>query len=445
MKFKIYNTLTKEKEIFEPIEDNLVKLYTCGPTVYGPSHLGHARSYINADLIKRSLLYNGFKVKHVMNITDVHDSMIEKANELGISAEKLANRYIPLFEKDLKDLNTIDTPHHPRVTEYIDEIIEMIKAIIDKDYAYVEDDGSVYFKTAKFSDYGKLSGIELKETKTGTRVETDKYEKEEVIDFALWKAAKEKPNWDSPWGKGRPGWHIECSVMAKELLGDTIDIHFGGLDLKFPHHENEIAQSEVANSKKFSNYWAHGGLLDVNGTKMSKSLGNFIEIPEIRERGFDLLALRYLYLTVNYRSPINFTWESLEASQTALEKLRNQLAELPNGKINEKYRKKFLNLINDDLATPQALALIWDILKDENIKDGDKKATILNFDKVLGLGLDKVKEFEIPKKIKKLSQKRESLREDQEFEKADKIRKEVKKLGYIINDTKGGPEIRPNG
>ena len=335
---KLYNTLTRKIEEFKPIKENEVGIYTCGPTVYGPGHLGHARSYTTFDLLKRTLIYDSFKVKHVLNITDVHDDMIKKADEEGITIFELADRYIPLFKQDMVDLNVLPADYYPRVTEHIPEIIEMIKVLIDKGFAYVEKDGSVYFDVSKFKNYGQLSGRKLEEARTGTRVQTDKYEKEEATDFALWKGVlasqgdslESGASWDSPWGKGRPGWHIECSVMSKKLLGETIDIHAGAMDLKFPHHENEIAQSETANGAKFVNYWLHAGLLDVEGRKMSKSLGNFIEIHEVKEKGIDPLALRYLFLTVGYRDKLNFTWTGLGAAQTALNNLRGIINNFQN-------------------------------------------------------------------------------------------------------------------
>ena len=275
---KLYNSLTRQIEEFKPRDKNRVTLYTCGPTVYGPSHIGNIRSYLSYDFLKRALEFSGFKIAHVLNLTDVHDSMIEEAKKEGISVKVLGDRFIEHFHLDLSRLNIEPADIYPRVTEHIKEIMAMIISLVEKGYAY-EREGSVYFDVSKFKDYGKLSGRKLAEGKTGTRVKTDKYAREEVADFALWKAASEGEEeagavWDSPWGKGRPGWHIECSVMAKAHLGETLDIHGGGLDLKFPHHEKEIAQSESANGKKFVNLWFHGGTLVVEGKKMAKSLGN---------------------------------------------------------------------------------------------------------------------------------------------------------------------------
>lgn len=398
-------------------------MYSCGPTVYGPGHVGHARSYVNFDLLKRLFLYNGYKAKHIFNITDIHDDMIKKANELGISVQKLADRYIPLFKKDLEELNIVPAAAYPRVTEFIPEIIKMVKTLVDKGYGYVEKDGSVYFKVSKFKNYGKLSGIKLGEVKTGTRVATDKYEKEDVADFALWKGWKKgEPYWQSPWGKGRPGWHIECSVMANKYLGKTIDIHAGAMDLKFPHHENEIAQSEAANGTQFVNYWIHAGLLEVEGKKMSKSLGNIYTLEDVRKKGYEPLALRYLFLTGHYRQEMNFTWKSLEGAQRALNKMRQQVVEWKTGKKGvPEFEKKFLAAINSDLDMPQSLAITWDLLKSK-YPDSAKKATLLKFDKVLGLGLAEYKLGKPPKKVEQLVEKREKLRKEGKWKEADRVR-----------------------
>ena len=440
-------------------------MYTCGPTVYGPGHLGHARTYVNFDLLKRTLVYNGFKATHILNITDVHDDMIKRANELGKTIFELSDKYTTLFLQDMADLNTIAADHYPKVTEYIKEIIEMVKTLVDKGFAYVEKDGSVYFRVSKFKDYGKLSGIKLEEAKTGTRVETDKYEKESATDFALWKGFKEgEPFWQSPWGKGRPGWHIECSAMSKKYLGKTIDIHGGGMDLKFPHHENEIAQSEAANGVKFVDCWFHPALLDVEGQKMAKSLGNYIEIQEIKKKGFDPLALRYLFLTTHYRQKLNFTWKGLEAASSALKSLRLQIINyLPAGRqvnsaiINSKrsslspdelakinnYQKRFREFINNDLAIPQALALMWEVVK-SNIPPVDKLDLLLDFDQIFGLKLAgvRVEKIEIPQKVKKLVEKREKLRQQEKWKEADKIRKKVEELGFFIEDTSKSSRIK---
>jgi len=431
-------------------------MYTCGPTVYGPGHLGHARSYINFDLLKRVLISNGLQVTHVLNITDVHDDMIRRANELGVSLEALAAKYIPLFQRDLRSLNILPADHYPRVTENIPEIIQVVKTLVDKGYAYVEKDGSVYFKVRRFKNYGQLSGIKLAEAKAGTRAVTDKYEKKQALDFALWKATKkDEPAWPSPWGQGRPGWHIECSVMSQKFLGQTIDIHAGAMDLKFPHHENEIAQSEAATGVKFVNFWFHGGLLTVDGQKMSKSLGNFIEMRQLVKKGFAPLAMRYLCLTAHYRSKLNFTWPSLQAAQTALRRLQSVVADLKTTNRQvlspeklakaDAYQKRFTALINDDLKIPEALALVWEIVK-SNLPGYDKHDLLVDFDQVLGLRLTaqtKVQQ-KVPPAAMKLVAAREKLRQQQKWAAADKLRQQIESLGWQVKDTAAGAKLTPS-
>jgi len=453
---KFYNTLTHRIEEFKPIKPGWVGMYTCGPTVYGPGHLGHARSYINFDLLKRVLISNGLQVTHVLNITDVHDDMIRRANELGISLEALAAKYIPLFQRDLRSLNILPADHYPRVTENIPEIIQVVKTLVDKGYAYVEKDGSVYFKVRRFKNYGQLSGIKLAEAKVGTRAVTDKYEKKQALDFALWKATKkDEPAWPSPWGQGRPGWHIECSVMSQKFLGQTIDIHAGAMDLKFPHHENEIAQSEAATGVKFVNFWFHGGLLTVDGQKMSKSLGNFIEMRQLVKKGFAPLAMRYLCLTAHYRSKLNFTWPSLQAAQTALRRLQSVVADLKTTNRQvlspeklakaDAYQKRFTALINDDLKIPEALALVWEIVK-SNLPGYDKHDLLVDFDQVLGLRLTaqtKVQQ-KVPPAAMKLVAAREKLRQQQKWAAADKLRQQIESLGWQVKDTAAGVKLTPS-
>lgn len=451
-KIRFYNTSTRKKEIFKPLNPPHVGMYTCGPTVYGPGHLGHARTYTNFDILKRVLKFNGLKVEHVLNITDVHDDMIKRANERGITIFELAEEYIPQFYTDLEALNIQPADVYPRVTEHIDEIKEMIQTLIEKDYAYVGEDGSVYYQVSKFKDYGKLSGIKLDQAKVGTRVDTDKYEKEDSADFALWKAWKEgEPFWDSPWGKGRPGWHIECSVMAKEHLGETIDIHGGAMDLKFPHHENEIAQSEAANGVKFASFWIHAGLLEVAGQKMAKSLGNIYTLADLNERGFAPLAFRYLCLTAHYRSKLNFTWEALQAAQTALNRLREFMvaasltSEVGSRETSEvspaaSFSSRFLEAVNDDLNMPGAVALVWDLVKSD-CPTAEKHATLLKWDRILGLRLGEIEPVEIPEDVKKLVSEREKLRAEKKWKEADAVRGKIERSGFGVEDTEEGPKL----
>ncbi len=461
---RLYNTLTRQKEVFEPLHPPKVGLYTCGPTVYGPGHIGHARSYITFDILKRVLQLNNFDVKHILNLTDVHDDMIKEASRRGVSIFELADEYIPQFHQELKDLNVQPANLYPRVTEVIPEIIKMIRTLIDKGQAYVVDDGSVYYQVSKFEKYGRLSGVKLEEAVTGTRVETDKYEREAPADFALWKAQKPgEPFWDSPWGKGRPGWHIECSVMAKKFLGETIDIHAGAMDLKFPHHENEIAQSEAANGVPFARFWVHAGLLDVEGQKMSRSLGNVYTLEDLKDRGFTPLAFRYLTLMTHYRSKLNFTWEGLGAAQNALTKLRSVVAglvpALPEAttrvattRVADSYSSRFKEAINDDLNMPQALAVVWDMVKHvRNVAAESNSASSVvaelvsalhDFDKVLGLNLSHAPTETIPQVINQLVDEREKLRRGGEFDESDFIRQKILDLGYTLEDTPKGPQVR---
>ena len=445
---ELYNSLSRKKEFFQPQDPNRVTMYTCGPTVYGPSHLGHARTYTNFDFLKRVLEYNGYTVRHVLNITDVHDSMIEEAREQKVSIKELADKYLEHFYLDLEILNIEPPDVFPRVTGHIVEIIKMIQLLIENGAAY-EKDGSVYYDVSKFKGYGKLSGVKLKEAKTGTRVALDKYAKEEVADFALWKKAEEGEEevgavWPSPWGKGRPGWHIECSVMSGAHLGETLDIHGGALDLKFPHHENEIAQSEAATGKKFVNYWVHSGLLTVEGQKMGKSLGNIVPFDAIVQKEFDPLAFRYLCLTAHYRGELNFTWAGLEAASIALEKLYDELStwDAP-GKIGcSEYENKFEELISDDLNLPEAVALMWKLVRDQRMPTSARMKTLLQMDRVFGLKLSEIEEVKVPEEVTELVRERERMRREDNWTAADELRKQIEELGFTVEDAEKGPVIK---
>lgn len=445
---KLYSSLTRQVEEFTPRNPPDVTMYTCGPTVYGPGHLGHFRTYIAFDLLKRVLQKNGFSVNHVLNITDVHDDMIAEADRRGVTIFDLANEYVPQFLNDLNELNVLPATSYPRVTEVIPEIIAMTQVLVDKGFAYVAPDGSVYFDVSKFGEYGKLSGIRVEESVTGTRVATDKYEREEAQDFALWKSQKEgEIAWDSPWGKGRPGWHIECSVMARKLLGDTLDIHGGAMDLKFPHHENEIAQSEAANGVPLAIFWAHAGLLDIEGQKMSKSLGNIFTLDDLKDRGFTPSSFRYLTLTAHYRSRLNFTWEGLEAAQTALKRLRRSVREWEESKIGcAQYEENFSEAVGNDLDMPRALSFVWDLVKSD-YPSSAKHASILKFDEILGLKLlpkeATVASLALPQEVADLVAKRDEFRRQNDFQKADEIRREIEEKGFIVEDTPQGPKVRP--
>jgi len=453
---KLYNTLSRKKEVFRPLKNKKVGFYICGPTVYDYDHLGHAWNYTQADFLRRVLEYNGYKVKQVMNITDVghltsdsdtgEDKMEKSAREKKKTVWEIAEYFTKIFFENRKKLNLLKPHIVCKATDHIKEMTGLIKILEQKGYAYKIDDG-IYFEVQKFPRYGRLSGNTLKKLKAGARIEINP-QKRHPADFALWKftpkKVKRQMEWDSLWGRGFPGWHIECSAMSMKYLGKTIDIHGGGEDNIFPHHESEIAQSESATGKKFVNYWFHTRFLKVEGQKMAKSLKNFFTLADIEKQGFSVLALRYLFLTSHYRSPINFTWKGLESAQIALNKLYEVVASLKSeaGKIDKKYQRKFLNVINDDLNMPEAISLVWQLIKDKKVKNVDKKKTLLDFDRVLGVNLSKVKKITIPSSVEKLVVQREEYRRQEEWQKADEIRKKIKKLGYKIEDTKVGPKIK---
>ena len=448
------NSLSRKKEKFIPLKPPNVGMYTCGPTVHDFQHIGNLRTMALSDILYRVLTANGYKVKSVRNITDIDDKIVKKAAKKGLPIDEFSEEYSKVFFEDLKKLNILDVDANPRATRYIEQMIKYNKDLIEKGLAY-EKDGSVYFDISKFKGYGKLSRIDKRQLKTGTRVLSDEYTKENVQDFALWKAVKQNEvGYSSPWGRGRPGWHIECSVMSQRLLGETFDIHVGGVDLLFPHHENEIAQSEGKTGKKFVNYFIHGEHMLVNGKKMSKSLNNFHTTKDIKEKGFDPLALRYLYLTAHYRDPLNFTWESLGSAQNALNKLRSQVSSAKGQKSRttlspekqvklDVFREKFLAAINDDLNTPQALAVLWEMMK-SNIPSGDKYDLALFFDEVLGLKLAEpmAAKRQPTAEVKKLVEEREKLRGEGKFKEADRVRKQIQDLGFVVKDTGQGPKIK---
>ena len=453
---KLYNTLTRKKEVFKPLKNKKVGFYTCGPTVYDYDHLGHAWNYTQADFLRRVLEYNDYKVKQVMNVTDVghltsdsdtgEDKMEKSAREKKKSVWEIAEFFTKIYFKNRKKLNLLKPQIVCKATDHIKEMIELVKTLVKKGYGYKIDDG-IYFDVQKFPNYGKLSGNTLENLKAGARIEVNP-QKKHPADFALWKftpsRARRQMEWDSPWGRGFPGWHIECSAMSMKYLGKTFDLHTGGEDNIFPHHESEIAQSESATGKKFVRYWFHSRFLKVEGQKMSKSLKNFFTLADIEKQGFSVLALRYLFLTSHYRSSINFTWKGLESAQIALNKLHEVVASLKSetGKIDKKYQRKFLNLINDDLNMPEVISLVWQLIKDKKVKSADKKKTLLDFDRVLGLELEKIKKISIPPELLSLAKQREKYRRKELWQKADEIRKEIEKLGYQIEDTKEGPKIK---
>jgi len=459
MAFTIFNTLSRDKQIFTPIKEGHVGLYTCGPTVYNHLHIGNWRAYVFTDLLKRSLEYLDYKVNHVMNITDVDDKTIKVSQEQGKSLKEFTEYYTEQFFKDRDLLNILPPTTYTKATDFIPQMISLIKKLEDKGFAYRTADGSVYFDIRKDKEYGKLSHFKLSDLKENAdnRLKKDEYEKENAEDFALWKAwVSEDGNayWDPKefFGaetdliKGRPGWHIECSAMSMDKLGESFDIHTGGVDNMFPHHENEIAQSECATGKNFVKYFMHNEHLLVDGQKMSKSLGNFYTLADLKDKGIDPIAFRMWLYTSNYRTRTNFTLEVVKGTQVALERLREAFRGLgeDSGDINEDYKLKFIDFLSNDLDSAKALSLVWEILKDSSLKDEDKKATLLDFDKVLGLGLDKLvgkKEEEIPDKIISLVKEREEVRKEKNWAKSDELRKEINILGYEIKDTESGTKI----
>ncbi len=452
MPVKFYNTLTREKEIFTPINKKEVTFYSCGPTVYNYPHIGNYRAYTFADTLKRVLEYSGYKVKHIMNITDIDDKTIRDSQKEGKTLKEFTEFYTEEFYKDIKALNIIPPKKFTKATNYIGEMVSIIEELLKKGLAYKSEDGSVYYNIKNFPTYGKLSGLVLEEQKENAagRIKTDEYGKDNVQDFALWKAWDAKDGdvfWNTSLGKGRPGWHIECSAMSIANLGEQIDIHTGGIDNIFPHHENEIAQSEGATGKPFVKYWMHNEWLQVDQKKMSKSANNFYTLRDIIERGIDPVAYRFWLLMANYRSQVNFVWEALEGAETALRRLYNLYADLGTkmGKVNEEYQTKFKEFIEDDLDTPRALTVLWDVLKDEAISPADKKATVLDFDQVLGLGFEdaskRMKNQKVPDKVKLLVIEREQARLKKDFKKSDELRAEINSLGYEVKDTSAGQKV----
>lgn len=446
-----YNTLTRKKQLFKPIKKGIVGFYSCGPTVYDYAHIGNLRTYIFNDFLKRALIYNGYTVKHVMNITDVDDKTINRSREEEVRLQDLTSKYEAIFFDDLDKLNILRPDIIPHATQHIPEMVELIKKLLTKGYAYKANDG-IYFSVSKFKRYGKLAQLKLgKEQKS--RITNDTYDKEEARDFALWKFYNEKDGdayWKTELGKGRPGWHIECSAMSMRYLGETFDIHSGAIDLIFPHHTNEIAQSEAATGKKFVDYWLHAGFLVMPEGKMSKSLGNIITFNDLESRGYDALSYRYFCLTAHYRSEMIFSEENLNSAQNAYKGLKNKVQEIKRNlevtgirseKIQE-YKCEFLKKINDDLNMPEALSFFHNMLKSNDLDNAEKYALILDFDKVFGLQLDMEEKIEIPAEIKDLVQQRETARKLRQWQLADELRGKIKQKGYAIDDTDKGPVIR---
>lgn len=456
---KILNTLTRRKEEFVPINEGKVGIYVCGPTVYDYIHIGNARPMIVFDTLRRYLEYKGYDVNYVSNFTDVDDKIIKRANEEGVDASVISERYIAEVKKDMVALNVREATTHPKATEEIPDMIEMVKTLIEKGYAY-EVNGTVYFRTRKFKDYGKLSKKNIDDLRSGNRdlLVSGVDEKEDPLDFVLWKPKKEgEPSWPSPWGDGRPGWHLECSVMSKKYIGDVIDIHAGGEDLVFPHHENEIAQSEAANGTEFARYWMHNGFLKINNEKMSKSLGNFFTVREIAEK-YPLQVIRFFMLSAHYRSPLNFSADLVEASKNGLERILTAVDRLKSisgteGEVDkavademDAFVKKYEAAMDDDLNTADAISVIFELVKyaNVNVTEESTKATVelvLNtvtkLCDILGIITEKKKEI-LDSDIEALIEERQAARKAKNFARADEIRDQLSDMGIILEDTREG-------
>ena len=460
---KLFNTMSRRKEEFVPLEEGKVRMYVCGPTVYNLIHIGNARPMIIFDTVRRYFEYKGYEVNYVSNFTDVDDKIIKKANEEGVTATEIAERYIKECKQDMEALNIKPATHQPRATEEIGGMIKMIQTLIEKGHAY-EVDGTVYFKTRSFKDYGKLSKKNIDDLEAGHREikVTGEEGKEDPLDFVLWKPKKEgEIAWDSPWGEGRPGWHIECSEMSKKYIGDTIDIHAGGEDLIFPHHENEIAQSEACNGEKFANYWMHNGFLNINNKKMSKSAGNFFTVREIGEK-YPLQVIRFFMLSAHYRTPLNFSDTLVESAKTGLDRIltaidlcREMAAKEETGSLSKEETEHFANIevlvkkfedaMEDDFNTADAVSAIFEIVRESNstVKDfsADYAKKILKVleDLCSVLGIETTKEEEIlDEEIEKLIEERQAARKNKDFARADEIRDQLLEQGIVLKDTREG-------
>lgn len=462
---KIYNTMSRKKEEFVPIEERKVSMYVCGPTVYNLIHIGNARPMIVFDTVRRYMEHKGYEVNYVSNFTDVDDKIIKKANEEGTDASVISERYIAECKKDMEALHVKPATTHPKATCEIDGMIEMIQTLIDKGHAYMAQDGTVYFKTRSFAEYGKLSHKNLDDLRSGERslLVSGEEQKEDPLDFVLWKPKKEgEPFWESPWCEGRPGWHIECSVMSKKYLGDEIDIHAGGEDLIFPHHENEIAQSEAANGKPFAKYWMHNGFLNIDHKKMSKSLGNFFTVRDISEK-YDLQVLRFFMLSAHYRSPLNFSAELMEAAKNGLERIvtcvsnltflmeeakdrEMSIEELAQKKAAEDFTTKFDNAMDDDFNTADAISAIFDLVKLANtyaVESSSRgflealKTEIVALADICGLEVEKKQEL-LDDEIEALIRERQEARKAKNFGRADEIRDILLGRGILLEDTREG-------
>jgi cysteinyl-tRNA synthetase len=463
----LYNTLSRKKEEFHPIHREYVGLYTCGPTVYFFAHIGNLRTYIFEDILKRVLLFNNFRVKHVMNITDVghltsdadegEDKMLKGAKREGKTVWEIAKYYEDAFMNDIHKLNILDPDIKCKATDHIQEMIDLIKRLEKNGITYISN-GNVYYDIMKFPHYGVLARLNIEELQSGARIEVDE-NKRNPQDFALWftksKFDNQEMKWNSPWGTGYPGWHIECSAMSMKYLGEHFDIHCGGIDHIPVHHTNEIAQSEGATGHKWVNFWLHGEFLVMDKGKMSKSAGEFLTISVLQEKGYNPLDYRYLCLNTHYRTPLTFTYDSLDAAKTTFQGLKNKIIEFRknaekehkddhNMIIMEKYGADFIDAVNDDLNMPKALAVLWGVIKDKDLKDSEKLHLIFEFDKVYGLDLANVVEetIDIPEEIQEIVDERQQARKNKDFKKSDELRDLLKEKGYSVDDSKDGMKIR---
>lgn len=465
---KLFNTLTRSKEDFIPIDGKNVLMYSCGPTVYNFQHIGNLRTFFFEDILFRVLKYNDYNVRYVMNITDVghlvsdqdvgEDKMEKSAKQLGKSVWEIADYYTEIFKRDISLMNIFPPDVYSKATDFIQEQIDLIKCLEAKGYTYQTSDG-IYFDTSKFPDYGKLAKLDISGLKEGSRIEFSQ-EKRNITDFALWKFSPENEQrqmeWDSPWGRGFPGWHIECSAMSKALLGNHFDIHCGGIDHIPIHHTNEIAQSEACNGEKFVNYWLHGEFLDMGNEKMSKSSGKFITLQTLMDKGYSPMHYRYFLLMAHYKKKLKFTYEALDAAKSGYNNLSGKILNLRKNPPSEKtllvsermknFENRFLDRINDDLNMPEAMSVLWDMLKDEDLNQDEKYFLALDFDRVFGFGLEnlrsEINEEVIPEDIQILIEKRKEAKKNKDFKSADEIRNSIREKGYDILDTKDGTQIK---
>ncbi|MCK5149720.1 cysteine--tRNA ligase [Candidatus Pacearchaeota archaeon] len=459
MPLKLYNTLTRKKDIFKPIHDKKVGMYVCGPTVYYYAHIGNFRAYVFADTLRRVLKFNGLKIKQVMNLTDVghltgdgdegEDKIEKEAKKERKTPEEIADFYAKKFFEDFDKLNNEKPEIICKATEHIKDMIQLIKRLEEKGLTYIGKNGNVYFDTSKLKDYGKLANLKLDKLKSGARIKVDE-DKKNSRDFVLWfveKGSKYKGHllkWDSPWGEGWPGWHIECSAMSIKYLGEQFDIHTGGEDHIPVHHTNEIAQSEGATGKKpWVKIWMHNSFLQFNSEKMSKSKGGILKLQDLLDKSYSPMNLRYFYLSGHYKKPLNFTFKNLDNAKTTYQRLKNIISEIKEDKkINKTYLKEFENSMNDDLNTPKALQVLWKLVRDKKTKG--KLKTIKKMDEIFGLDLLKKEEIKIPEEVSNLVKERENARKRKDWEMADELRNKINKLGYVVNDTKEGVIVKKN-